>query len=48
MIDKMSIKDIMSAIVNASNDFQTKYSEQQGAQTSGSGASGSGSSSAGK
>ena len=48
MIDKMSIKDIMSAIVNASNDFKTKYSEQQGAQTSGSGASGSGSSSAGK
>ena len=48
MIDKMSIKDIMSAIVTASNDFQTKYSEQQGAQTSGSGASGSGSGSAGK
>lgn len=39
-IDKMSIKDILSAIETASKDFQTKYAEQQSAQTAGGSASG--------
>ncbi|MBE5040444.1 peptidylprolyl isomerase [Ructibacterium gallinarum] len=44
MMEKMSVKDILTAIETAANDFQTKYAEQQGTSSS-SGSSSSSSSS---
>ena len=40
MMEKMSVKDILTAVETAANDFQTMYAEQQGTSTGSSSSSG--------